>query len=214
VSEEIRQAASLIGVRDGAAGPEVLVIERTLDHRFLPGYVAFPGGAVDPADRRLAERWFGDGGESARAAAVRELSEEVGLAVTGDGVVAASDRSLAQIDAVPPAAEALSEIARWIAPKDVPVRFDARYFAVRMDGAADPEADGAEASRAWWISPAELLAAWDSEEVRLYWPTHYTMVALADRHDADDVLALRLVTREPDDDDLDRLPRSVFFQDR
>ena len=28
------------------------MIERTLDHRFLPGYVAFPGGAVDPADRR------------------------------------------------------------------------------------------------------------------------------------------------------------------
>jgi 8-oxo-dGTP pyrophosphatase MutT (NUDIX family) len=50
VSDEIRQAASLIGVRDGEGGPEVLVIERTLDHRFLPGYIAFPGGAVDPAD--------------------------------------------------------------------------------------------------------------------------------------------------------------------
>ena len=215
MSDEIRQAASLIGVRDGAAGPEVLVIERTLDHRFLPGYVAFPGGAVDPADRGLAERWFGDGTESARAAAVRELAEEVGLAVTGDGVVSAgSDRSLAPVDAMPPSAEALPEIARWIAPKDVPVRFDARYYAARMDAATEPDPDGAEASRAWWISPAELLAAWESEDVRLYWPTHYTMVALADRRDADDVLALRLVTREPDDDDLDRLPRSVFSQDR
>ena len=37
VSDEIRQAASLIGVRDAPGGPEVLVIERTLDHRFLPG---------------------------------------------------------------------------------------------------------------------------------------------------------------------------------
>jgi 8-oxo-dGTP pyrophosphatase MutT (NUDIX family) len=215
VSDEIRQAASVIGVRDAAAGPEVLVIERTLDHRFLPGYVAFPGGAVDPTDRGLAERWFGDGTESARAAAVRELAEEVGLAITGDGVVSAgSDRSLAQVDASPPSAEALPEIARWIAPEAVPVRFDARYFAVRMDTAADPDPDGVEASRAWWVSPTDLLAAWESEEVRLYWPTHYTMVALADRRDADDVLRLLLVTREPDDDELDRLPRSVFSQDR
>ena len=63
-------------------------------------------------------------------------------------------------------------------------------------------------------SPTDLLAAWESEEVRLYWPTHYTVVALAGRRDAEDLLRLRLATREPDDDDLDRLPRSVFFQDR
>jgi 8-oxo-dGTP pyrophosphatase MutT (NUDIX family) len=215
VSDEIRQAASLIGIRDGQGGPQVLVIERSVEQRFLPGYVAFPGGAVDLADGALAERWFGDAEEAARAAAVRELAEEVGLAVTGDAVVAAgTDRSLASIDGSPPAIEALPEIARWIAPETVPVRFDARYFAVRMDAAADPVPDGAEATRAWWVSPIDLLAAWEAEEVRLFWPTHYTMQALADRRDADDVLGLRLVTREPDDDELGRLPRSVFFQDR
>jgi 8-oxo-dGTP pyrophosphatase MutT (NUDIX family) len=215
VSDEIRQAASLIGVRDGRSGPEVLVIERALGQRFLPGYVAFPGGAVDLGDRALAERWFGDAEEGARAAAVRELAEEVGLAMTRDGVVATGpDRSLAPIDGSPPATEALPELARWIAPEEVPVRFDARYFAVRMNDGADPVPDGAEAAKAWWVSPTDLLAAWDAGEVRLYWPTHYTMHALADRRDVDEVLNLRLVTREPDDDELGRLPRSVFYQDR
>jgi 8-oxo-dGTP pyrophosphatase MutT (NUDIX family) len=215
VSDEIRQAASLIGIRDGQGGPQVLVIERSVEQRFLPGYVAFPGGAVDLADGALAERWFGDAEEAARAAAVRELAEEAGLAVTRDTVVAAGpDRSLASIDGSPPGIEALPEIARWIAPETVSVRFDARYFAVRMDAAADPVPDGAEATRAWWVSPTDLLAAWEAEEVRLFWPTHYTMQALADRRDADDILGLRLVTREPDDDELGRLPRSVFFQDR
>jgi 8-oxo-dGTP pyrophosphatase MutT (NUDIX family) len=214
VSEVIREAASLIGVRDAPDGPEVLVIERTLDHRFLPGYVAFPGGAVDPADRPLAERWFGDPGEAARASAIRELAEEVGLAVTREAVVSVDpDRSLGQIHASPPPRESLPEVARWVAPVDVPVRFDARYFATRMQDAADPAPDGTEASRAWWVSPAALLYAWGSEEVRLYWPTHYTMRSLADCRDADELLRLRLVTREPDDDDLARLPRSVFFQD-
>ena len=212
----IRQAASLIGVRDAPRGPEVLVIERTLDQGFLPGYVAFPGGAVDPADEGLARRWFGDPAETARAAAIRELVEEVGLAVTRDGVVAvAADRSLEAIDGSPPQVDALPEVARWIAPPEVPVRFDARYFAVRMQqDAGDPAPDGTEAARAWWVSPIALLAAWEAEEVRLYWPTHYTMRSLAECREAEELLGLRLVTREPDDDEIDRLPRSVFSQDR
>ena len=215
MNEVIRQAASLIGVRDAPTGPEVLVIERTLEHRFLPGYVAFPGGAVDPADGALARRWFGDAAEAARAAAVRELVEEVGLAVTREAVVAAdAHRSLEAIHRSPPPAEALPQVARWIAPAEVPVRFDARYYAVRMQDAADPAPDGAEAARAWWISPIALLAAWEAEEVRLYWPTHFTMRSLADCRDAGELLRLRLVTREPDDDEIGRLPRSVFSQDR
>jgi len=214
VSDVIRQAASLIGVRDAPGGPEVLVIERTLDHRFLPGYVAFPGGAVDPADGLLAGRWFGEPAEAARAAAVRELAEEVGLAVTREAVIAVGpNRLLAAIDGSPPPADALPEVARWIAPKEVPVRFDARYYAVRMQDAADPAPDGTEAARAWWISPTALLDACEAEEVRLYWPTHFTVRALAECRDADALLGLRLVTREPRDEELGRLPRSVFSQD-
>ena len=204
----------MIGVRDGSDGPEVLVIERTLDHRFLPGYVAFPGGAVDPADSSLAKRWFGDANEASRAAAVRELVEEVGLAVTSEAIVDVDrDRPLARIDDAPPPIARLPEVARWIAPEQVPVRFDARYYAARMDEAADPVADGVEAAKAWWASPRSLLSAWESEEVLFYWPTHFTMSALADCRDAEEVLRLQISTREPDDDELGRLPRSVFYQD-
>ncbi len=213
MSDDIRLAASLIGVRDGAAGPEVLVIERTRHHRFLPGYVAFPGGAVDPEDEALAERWFGDRAAAGRAAAVRELAEEVGLAVTRDGIGAADRREpLRSIEAAPPPATALVEVAHWVAPEQVPVRFDATYYAVRMDGAATPRPDGAEAARAWWESPSALLSAWESGDRLLYWPTHFTIVALAACRTADELLALRIETREPHEDELVRLPRSVFFQ--
>jgi 8-oxo-dGTP pyrophosphatase MutT (NUDIX family) len=214
VSDEIRLAASLIGVRDGSDGPEVLVIERTLDHRFLPGYVAFPGGAVDPGDGPLAERWFGDAGEAGRAAAVRELAEEVGLAMTAGAVVAAQpDRPLGRIHDAPPEVARLPEVARWVAPSRVPVRFDARYYAVRMNDAATPAPDGIEAKDAWWETPRGLIAAWEVGERLLYWPTHFTMGALAGCRDADEMLGLRIETREPDETDLERLPRSVFFQD-
>jgi 8-oxo-dGTP pyrophosphatase MutT (NUDIX family) len=207
-------AASLIGVRDRADGPEVLVIERTLDHRFLPGYVAFPGGSVDPDDAPLAERWFGDVGEAGRAAAIRELAEEVGLGVTEGAVVAVDpQRPLTAIHEAPPVLARLPEVARWIAPERVPVRFDARYYAVRMDGAAEPTPDGIEAADAWWVSPRALISAWETGDRLLYWPTHFTMLALARCRDAEELLALELTTREPDDEEMGRLPRSVFFQD-
>jgi 8-oxo-dGTP pyrophosphatase MutT (NUDIX family) len=209
----IRLAASLIGVREGSEGPEVLVIERTREHRFLPGYVAFPGGAVDPSDAALAERWFGDPWADGRAAAIRELAEEVALAVTADGVEPADpERPLASIDAAPPSVSDLAEIARWIAPQRVPVRFDARYYAVRMDGGVRPRPDGAEAAAAWWESPTALLAAWETGARLLYWPTHFTIEALAACRSVDEVMALRIETREPIDEELERLPRSLFFQ--
>jgi 8-oxo-dGTP pyrophosphatase MutT (NUDIX family) len=213
VDDPIRLAASVIGVRDGPDGPEVLVIRRTMDHRFLPGYVAFPGGAVDPGDRALAERWFGDAEQAARAAAVRELAEEVGLALTAAVAAAADpDRPLAAIDEAPPPADSLHEIGRWIAPQRVPVRFDARFYAVRMDDAAAPRPDGEEAAEAWWSTPRAVLDRWEAGEVLLFWPTHFTMLAFADGRDAGEILGMRLEPREPGEDDLARLPRSVFFQ--
>lgn len=214
IDEGIRLAASLIGVRDGGAGPEVLVIERAGNHRFLPGYVAFPGGAVDRADEALAERWFGASDEAGRAAAIRELAEEVGLAVTADGTVPVDPgAAIAAIDGAPPTAADLPEVARWIAPERVPVRFDARFYAVRMGHGAEPRPDGAEAAAAWWQSPASLLASWEAGDRLLYWPTHFTMLALAGCRTVDELLALRIATREPAEHELDRFPRSLFFQD-
>jgi hypothetical protein len=39
------------------------------------------------------------------------------------------------------------------------------------------------------------------------------MRALADCRDAEELLGLHIATREPDDDETGRLPRSVFYQD-
>ncbi len=134
----IRRAASVICVREGGGGPEVLVVERSLESRFLPGYVAFPGGAVEDADAEHAERWFGSAGEAPRAAAIRELLEEVGLVLNADGLGATEGADpLARVHAAPPTTRQLPEMAHWIAPPAVPVRFDARYFAVSGEGCRD-----------------------------------------------------------------------------
>lgn len=210
----IRRAASVICVREGNGGPEVLVVERSLESRFLPGYVAFPGGAVEDVDAGHAERWFGSVTEAPRAAAVRELLEEVGLVLSADGLEATvGPDPLTRVHAAPPTMQQLPEMAHWIAPPTVSVRFDARYFAVSGEGAPTPVPDGVEASDAWWISPRRLLAEWEREERKLYWPTFVTVRHLAGCGSAPHVLALRFETREPNDEEIATLPRSVMEQD-
>jgi 8-oxo-dGTP pyrophosphatase MutT (NUDIX family) len=69
---EARQAASLILLRDSAGGPEVLLVERNPEQRFMGGAWVFPGGAVHAEDADHA------------GAAVRELKEEAGIALPAD----------------------------------------------------------------------------------------------------------------------------------
>jgi ribonuclease/clavin/mitogillin len=209
---DLRKAASVIAAREADDGFEVLVLERSAESRFLPGYIAFPGGAADDGDVALAERWFGSAEETARACAVRELLEEVGLALTAEGLGSSETRSIEAVASDPPRAEQLSPIAHWVAPPDVPVRFDARYFAVESTDGVEPRPDGVEATRAWWMSPRTLLEGWDDERHKLYWPTYFTVRAIAACTSVADLLALRISTREPDEDELDRLPRSTFCQ--
>jgi 8-oxo-dGTP pyrophosphatase MutT (NUDIX family) len=67
---EARQAASLILLRDSAEGPEVLLVQRNPQQRFMGGAWVFPGGANQP----------GEDADHA-ATAVRELEEEAGIAL-------------------------------------------------------------------------------------------------------------------------------------
>ncbi len=50
----IRQAATVVLRRPGAAGPEVLMLRRSPNLIFVGGHYVFPGGAVDSGDAELA----------------------------------------------------------------------------------------------------------------------------------------------------------------
>lgn len=204
----IRRAASAIAGRPGPEGLEVLVVQRGPASRFLAGYVTFPGGAVDEDDAELAARWMGDPQEAARAAAVRELVEEVSLALTANGLVAAD--GLAAIDASPPAVAQLPQVARWVAPASVPVRFDAPYFALEAPVDLEPTPDGGETVSAWWTTPHRLVAEWQEGTRRLYWPTYFTVLHLLGCTSVLDLLALRFEAREPTTEEELALPTSVF----
>ena len=148
----------------------------------------------------------------ARAAALRELTEEVGVAGTGGGAVGVS-HALRPIDEAPPAPEDLRELCHWIAPPEVPVRFDARYFTVAVHTDADPEPDGHEVADAWWVSPRTLLEEWETGGRKLYWPTWLTVTELAACATAEQVLGLHFETRDPTPHEESTMPRHVMEQE-
>lgn len=196
-----RPAATVVAARSSSGGIEVLVLQRGPESRFLPGYVVFPGGAVDPEDLSLASRWFGSESEAARACAIRELAEEAGLVLTAGGPAEAEGRApLDAVSAAPPPVGALREISRWIAPEEVPVRFDATFFALTVRGGLEPRPDGEEVNRAWWARPGDVLADFAAARCRLYWPTFKVLESLSGCASVDDVLSLRIPQIERDDE--------------
>ena len=67
-----REAATVVLLREGSEGPEVLLLQRNPEQRFMGGAWVFPGGALHDEDASLS------------AAAVRELAEEAGIGLPAD----------------------------------------------------------------------------------------------------------------------------------
>ena len=113
-----RPAATVVLLRQGADGPEALLLRRNRATGFVPGAYVFPGGRVDAADadEALIACWDGLTAEGAAArlglpldadppaiayygAALREAVEETGLLAGGVAAVEPPDggRSLASV---------------------------------------------------------------------------------------------------------------------
>jgi 8-oxo-dGTP pyrophosphatase MutT (NUDIX family) len=79
VSDEAIPAATLIVVREAAAGPpQLLMVERAEGMAFAAGALVFPGGRIDEADRELAMH---PGADAAALAAIRETVEETAVPI-------------------------------------------------------------------------------------------------------------------------------------
>ncbi|MCP5087192.1 MAG: NUDIX hydrolase [Rhodobacteraceae bacterium] len=145
----IRNAATVILVRNGNSNPLVLMGQRGHKAAFMPNKFVFPGGAVDTEDAQVALAQLPDKISMQRLAkntdpalvqplllsAVREMWEETGHAMA---VADASAPAIAeqQPDAWQgffkqgwlPSAQGLTFIFRAITPPGRPRRFDARFF--------------------------------------------------------------------------------------
>lgn len=171
----VRDAATLILVRDPDTAPRILMGQRGRDAAFMPDKVVFPGGAVDPEDARvplarspadpcrtrLAQLSGPAAPEALAAAAVRELWEETGQCLGTEGSwpgVPEGWQGFARKGLLPDAGT-LRFFFRAVTPPGRPRRFDARFFLADAAALATDPDDfaGAEAelTHLRWVPLAE-----------------------------------------------------------
>ena len=153
---QLRDAATIVLIRDAGTRPRILMGQRGTGAAFLPNKFVFPGGAVDAVDgtvplvhplsdatRAALARESACLPEALAAAALRELWEETGL-ILGDrhdwsDMAPRGWRGFAAAGFAPSGA-GLSYIFRAVTPVGRPRRFDARFFLAEAEAlATDPD---------------------------------------------------------------------------
>jgi 8-oxo-dGTP pyrophosphatase MutT (NUDIX family) len=156
-------AATVVLLRQGERGCEVLLVRRNAQLSFHGGAWVFPGGRIDAGD-------YAGGADdivaAARRAAVREAQEEAGLLLRP---------------------EALVLFSRWITPTPLPKRFDTWFFAALGDD-APVAVDGSEIHDHRWMAPSDALAAQRAGDIELPPPTFVTITRLSAHGCAADAL--------------------------
>ena len=197
----LRPAATILLLRDAPTGLEVLMTRRSERASFAPGAYVFPGGALDEADHSPRARTLSrcrpdqhDEVLGSATAAIREAFEELGILLAsgpdGEPVPSAAaqrlNRShdgdlLGQLEAHgwTLALDRVWWFSHWIADRDIPRRFDARFFIARMPEGQQPSADGTEQFEPTWVAPADGLERHERGQFDMIFPTIRTLRQLA-----------------------------------
>jgi 8-oxo-dGTP pyrophosphatase MutT (NUDIX family) len=222
-----RPAATIMLVRDGAAGMEVFMTVRHHAIEFASGALVFPGGRVEDSDHAIAAR---EGLSNAHPApgffiaGIRETFEECGILLArprGSDHLLGTDRlpgiaarfkdrvdedhaafaELLATEDLVPAADLLVPFAHWITPATQRKRFDTVFFLAAAPADQAGSHDGAEAVDSVWITPQSAVSESEAGRYKILFPTQMNLLKLG-RHDtvAAALAAARqapLVTVEP-----------------
>ena len=155
-------AATLLLVRDGSRGLEVLLLKRSSQLSFGAGAWVFPGGRIDKADY-LNEHSNVEA--AARRAAVRETMEEAGIDIEQEN---------------------LECFAHWLTPEGHPKRFATWFYVAKVnDSVDDVVIDDGEIVDYQWCSPEFAL----DTQLPLMYPTKVTLSELARYNGADQAIS-------------------------
>ena len=208
MSDSVPLAATVLLLRDGGSGLEVLMITRHAETAFAGGALVFPGGRLDAADaapellRRCRAAAGVDPAQMAlRVCAIRESFEEARLLLarlrgqeallTGEELAAIEARLTAKLGRAPDftelvvagelelATDLLVLFAHWITPRIRPRRYDTLFFLAPAPEAQEALHDGHEAVDSVWVSPAQAAADGAAKRVKMIFATRFNLVKLA-----------------------------------
>ncbi|MBK8447704.1 MAG: GNAT family N-acetyltransferase [Micropruina sp.] len=171
-------AVSVLPLRDGPDGLEVLVQFRAATMDFAAGAVVFPGGRLDAGEQAVEVpsthlvAWAATGLPAPgllAAAAIREVAEECGVLLTAADLLPWDD---------------------WVTPPGGGRRFDVAFYLTAARAGQHWRNTTTEAVRADWQRPDDVLAEAARGLLRLMPPTHALLTELAALPDVATALAL------------------------
>lgn len=204
------QAATVLLLRDGSQGLEVLMTRRSLKASFAPGAYVFPGGGIESDDLKYAQaaapfissRAFQTKQHVSWAlAAIRESFEELGIVLgkqaDGSWVTQAQVEGLNRqanfydqmaSHTFQVAADEVFLLAHWLTDRDLPKRFDVPFLVARVPPGQTPVADESEQFAPEWVRPQDALARHEAKQFFMIFPTVRTLQRLASYDKVTDVL--------------------------
>jgi endoribonuclease LACTB2 len=194
--KRLRDSAAVVLIRGHDSSLETFWVRRSDRVGFQPGFHAFVGGSVDPADAALEILGMAEGAErTLRACAIRETFEETGvlLGMRGGAMPADLDQArselLAGTASFPDLARRhgfrfdagdLAFAGRWQTPSFAAVRFDTVFFLSRVPEDQEPVVRVGELASGEWIAPSRALEHWKSGDVAFVAPILHTLIGLAE----------------------------------
>jgi 8-oxo-dGTP pyrophosphatase MutT (NUDIX family) len=204
MTDTVIPAATVVVMREREGkSPELLTVTRGRAMAFAGGALAFPGGRIDEADRKLAEG-IDDRHAAGKLAAIRETLEETAVAVALDPLPSAElaaemqrllhqgtdFSSLLGEFALVPKLDALMPFTRW-KPAFAHARiFDTIFFLARAsEGDWHPRPQPGECESAEWASAFELLERIEAGTGHAIFPTKRNLERLARFRSIDEAVA-------------------------
>jgi len=210
IPAEARPSSTVVVVREGNSGPELLMVLRHAKSAFGASYV-FPGGVLENTDQNIGAISSGlddtaanavlglpAGGAAYFSAAIRELFEEAGilLARTSDGdwvntrpfSTQREDLNGGRLiwsdfvrdNKLSLAYDALHYFSFWVTPREAPKRFSTRFFIAALPNGQEVKHCGGELTDSRWMGPAEAIAADKAGEIAIPHPTQLTLRKLGE----------------------------------
>lgn len=199
-------AATILLLRDGGEGLEVVMITRHAESGFAAGALVFPGGRLDAADSDpavLASCRPVPGIDlpdmALRIAGIRESFEEAHVLLarlkgseallTTEELSRIEERLRARLGRAPHFGDLLADggivlatdllvpFAHWITPAGRPKRYDT-YFYLAALPEQEPRHDGHEAVASIWIAPARAIAEGEAKRLSLIFATRLNLAKL------------------------------------
>ncbi|MBI2763818.1 MAG: NUDIX hydrolase [Chloroflexi bacterium] len=167
-------AATVVLLRAGPGGLEVLLTRRPATMAFAPDVHVFPGGRLDPSDRMANH-------PLARGLTARDAAARLGGTLAPAAALAhfvAAVRETLEETGIEVAARSLVPLSRWVTPASLVRRFDVRFFAAGVPADTDIRAPSSEVAASRWLTPADALAEARDGRLAMLLPTLVTFEQL------------------------------------